>query len=199
MTPEQLKSTLKNLYIERDTLRGVYDDLRSQCKDLREENETLKQSTSSDADGDPTTPLTASQPEEPSDSNRRRSRVGSTASTSEDLERRYRAEMDRLQSELHSTANAFAETEAAHSNTQSQLEQVSHQLEETQAKAQEAEKLKDQVDELRHASDKLIKAEAVIEKYKKKLEEAGDLRRSVKVSLSDGSVRHHAQTLHSRL
>jgi protein HOOK3 len=38
------------------------------------------------------------------------------------------------------------------------------------------------MDEYRHATDKLQKAENVIEKYKRKLEESADLRRSLKVS-----------------
>lgn len=41
--------------------------------------------------------------------------------------------------------------------------------------------LKDQLDEYRHTAEKLQKAENVIEKYKKKLEETIDLRRQVKV------------------
>jgi hypothetical protein len=57
------------------------------------------------------------------------------------------------------------------------------QIEDLQVKADEADKLNDQMDEYRHATDKLHKAENVIEKYKRKLEESADLRRSLKVSL----------------
>ncbi|RGB26229.1 hook-related protein family, partial [Rhizophagus diaphanus] len=46
--------------------------------------------------------------------------------------------------------------------------------------ANETAKLKDQLDEYRHAADKLKKTENVIEKYKKKLEEGADLRRTLK-------------------
>ena len=44
------------------------------------------------------------------------------------------------------------------------------------------DKIKDQLDEFRHAADKLQKAESVIDKYKKKLEEGTELRRRTKVS-----------------
>ncbi|CAG8544721.1 12583_t:CDS:10, partial [Rhizophagus irregularis] len=65
-----------------------------------------------------------------------------------------RTEIDRLQNEL-------------------QIETLTEQ-------ANETAKLKDQLDEYRHAADKLKKTENVIEKYKKKLEEGADLRRTLK-------------------
>lgn len=57
------------------------------------------------------------------------------------------------------------------------------QVEELTPKAEEATRLKDQMDEYRHAAEKAKKTENVIEKYKKKLEESADLRRSMKVCL----------------
>jgi len=57
-------------------------------------------------------------------------------------------------------------------------------MEEIQHKAKEYDGLKDQLDEYKHAADKLQKAESVIGKYKKKLEEGADLRRKIKVSVS---------------
>ena len=42
--------------------------------------------------------------------------------------------------------------------------------------------MKDQLDENRHSTERLKKAENVIEKYKKKMEEGADLRRMFKVS-----------------
>lgn len=55
------------------------------------------------------------------------------------------------------------------------------QIDELSAQAIEAEKLRDEIDEYRHAADKLAKAENTLEKYKKKLEEAADVRRALKV------------------
>lgn len=51
-------------------------------------------------------------------------------------------------------------------------------------RAEEAARLKDQVDEYRHASERAKKQENVIEKYKKKLEEAAETKRMLKVGLS---------------
>ena len=42
-------------------------------------------------------------------------------------------------------------------------------------------KLKDEVQENRHAADELRRKENAIEKYKKKLEDAADLRQHIKV------------------
>lgn len=55
------------------------------------------------------------------------------------------------------------------------------QIDELTARAEEADRLKDQMDELRHAADRATKAENVVEKYKRKLEETADVRRSLKV------------------
>lgn len=49
-----------------------------------------------------------------------------------------------------------------------------------QKKAEEAVRLKDQLDELKHSADKVTRLESVVEKYKKKIEEAADIRRQVK-------------------
>lgn len=46
---------------------------------------------------------------------------------------------------------------------------------------EEAARLKDQIDEFRHAAEKAKKTENALEKYKKKLEESADLRRTIKV------------------
>lgn len=48
-------------------------------------------------------------------------------------------------------------------------------------RAEEATRLKDQVDEYRHTSERAKKQENVIEKYKKKLEEAAETKRMLKV------------------
>lgn len=55
------------------------------------------------------------------------------------------------------------------------------QVDDLAPRAEETTRLKDQMDEYRHAAEKAKKSEAVLEKYRKKLEEAGDLRRSLKV------------------
>ncbi|XP_073510401.1 protein Hook homolog 2 isoform X1 [Phyllobates terribilis] len=47
--------------------------------------------------------------------------------------------------------------------------------------AQEAQSLRDEMDILRHSSDRVGKLESLVESYKKKLEDLGDLRRQVKL------------------
>lgn len=187
MDPQQLKAALKSVTLERDTLQGVYEDLRSQFDHLRIENDKLAALQSTDSDGDPTTP----QLDQPDVADRRRSRIASVSGgaaaaepeeeeDNEELERRYRAEVDRLQSELHATADKLAEAEASAAAVAQEAEQSKLQADECRAKAEEADRLKDEVDELRHAADRLVKSDAVIEKYKKKLEEAADVRRNLK-------------------
>ncbi|MBN3295524.1 protein Hook homolog 3 isoform X2 [Amia ocellicauda] len=55
------------------------------------------------------------------------------------------------------------------------------QNEELTSLADEAQSLKDEMDVLRHSSDKVAKLEGMVESYKKKLEDLGDLRRQVKL------------------
>ncbi|XP_069087955.1 protein Hook homolog 2 isoform X2 [Pleurodeles waltl] len=47
--------------------------------------------------------------------------------------------------------------------------------------AEEAQSLKDEMDIMRHSSDKVSKLEAMVDSYKKRLEDLGDLRRQVKL------------------
>ncbi|XP_058879570.1 protein Hook homolog 3 isoform X4 [Acipenser ruthenus] len=55
------------------------------------------------------------------------------------------------------------------------------QNEELTSLADEAQSLKDEMDVLRHSSDKVAKLEGMVDSYKKKLEDLGDLRRQVKL------------------
>ncbi|CAE6375269.1 unnamed protein product [Rhizoctonia solani] len=91
-----------------------------------------------------------------------------------------RAEIERLRAELQKTEEnlGVAETEAERQTLV--VNDLTRRVEELQGKADEAARLKDQVDEYRHAAEKLHKTENVMEKYKKKLEESADLRRTVK-------------------
>uniref|UniRef100_A0A8C2C731 Hook microtubule tethering protein 2 n=1 Tax=Cyprinus carpio TaxID=7962 RepID=A0A8C2C731_CYPCA len=53
--------------------------------------------------------------------------------------------------------------------------------EELTSLAQEAQSLKDEMDILRHSSDRVSRLEAMVETYKRKLEDLGDLRRQVRL------------------
>ncbi|XP_051892068.1 protein Hook homolog 3 isoform X4 [Pristis pectinata] len=62
-----------------------------------------------------------------------------------------------------------------------ELLELRQQNEELTSLAEEAQSLKDEMDVLRHSSDKVGKLEGMVESYKKKLEDLGDLRRQVKL------------------
>uniref|UniRef100_A0A4W5Q121 Hook microtubule tethering protein 3 n=1 Tax=Hucho hucho TaxID=62062 RepID=A0A4W5Q121_9TELE len=62
-----------------------------------------------------------------------------------------------------------------------ELTELRGQNEELTSLADEAQSLKDEMDVLRHSSDKVSKLEVMMESYKKKLEDLGDLRRQVKL------------------
>ncbi|KAL2100132.1 hypothetical protein ACEWY4_004526 [Coilia grayii] len=62
-----------------------------------------------------------------------------------------------------------------------ELVELRSQNEELTSLADEAQSLKDEMDVLRHSSDKVSKLEGMVESYKKKLEDMGDLRRQMKL------------------
>uniref|UniRef100_A0A6Q2ZHT7 Calponin-homology (CH) domain-containing protein n=1 Tax=Esox lucius TaxID=8010 RepID=A0A6Q2ZHT7_ESOLU len=62
-----------------------------------------------------------------------------------------------------------------------EMNELRGQNEELTSLADEAQSLKDEMDVLRHSSDKVSKLEGMVESYKKKLEDLGDLRRQVKL------------------
>ncbi|CAI2173793.1 3017_t:CDS:10, partial [Funneliformis geosporum] len=97
-----------------------------------------------------------------------------------------RDQCDDLQAELEETKNKkryekqVAENLRKLSEKEAEINDLSRKNEVLSEQANEAARLKDQVDEYRHAADELRRKENVIEKYKKKLEEAVDLRRNLK-------------------
>ena len=64
--------------------------------------------------------------------------------------------------------------------TESRLEESEERLSELQKRADQYSVLKDENDILRENSDKVVKYEGIIETYKKKLDEMGDLKRQIK-------------------
>ncbi|XP_053494076.1 protein Hook homolog 2-like [Ictalurus furcatus] len=58
---------------------------------------------------------------------------------------------------------------------------LQHRNEELTSLAHEAQTLKDEMDILRHSSDRVSRLEALVETYKRKLEDLGDLRRQVRL------------------
>uniref|UniRef100_A0A8C8STW3 Hook microtubule tethering protein 2 n=1 Tax=Pelusios castaneus TaxID=367368 RepID=A0A8C8STW3_9SAUR len=62
-----------------------------------------------------------------------------------------------------------------------EVQELQRRNEELTSLAEEAQALKDEMDVLRHSSDKVGKLEAMVDSYKKKLEDLGDLRRQVRL------------------
>jgi protein HOOK3 len=83
--------------------------------------------------------------------------------------------------------DALGEAELLSETQARQVEDLSRKLEELTPKAEQAIRLKDEMDEYRHAADRARKAENALEKYKKKLEESADLKRTIKV-ISEGDA-----------
>ncbi|SCZ96335.1 BZ3500_MvSof-1268-A1-R1_Chr8-2g10125 [Microbotryum saponariae] len=92
----------------------------------------------------------------------------------------YKAELDRMRQALQQTEDQLSEAEQIVEKQSRIVEELQTRVEVLEPKAAEATKLKDQMDEYRHAVEKAKKAENVIEKYKKKLEDSADLRKSLR-------------------
>ncbi|KAJ3195407.1 hypothetical protein HK101_000313 [Irineochytrium annulatum] len=104
-----------------------------------------------------------------------------------------RTEIDNLKVEVEKSENRRAESEALVEKQATMIKDLtkkvdnkcgvivnSDQVDEALVKAEETSRLKDQLDEFRHVADKLQKSEAMIEKYKKKMEESAEMRRQSK-------------------
>ncbi|KAK6468861.1 protein Hook-like protein 2-like [Huso huso] len=62
-----------------------------------------------------------------------------------------------------------------------EVSELQRRNEDLSSLAEEAQSLKDEMDVLRHSSDRVSRLEALVETYKRKLEDLGDLRRQVKL------------------
>ncbi|KAG7477145.1 hypothetical protein MATL_G00090960 [Megalops atlanticus] len=93
-----------------------------------------------------------------------------------------------LQTQLEQLQEETFRLEAAKDDYRIRCEELEKEIvelrtqnEELTSLADEAQSLKDEMDVLRHSSDKVSKLEGMVESYKKKLEDLGDLRRQVKL------------------
>jgi protein HOOK3 len=89
-------------------------------------------------------------------------------------------ENETLKTELESMEAAKDESQAKCDDFEVRLEESEEKATELQKLADQARTLKDEVDILRETSDKVGKYEGIIDTYKKKLEEMGDLKRQIK-------------------
>jgi protein HOOK3 len=104
-----------------------------------------------------------------------------TATGDGKMENQYKAEIDKLQGELVKAERIIADAELSSARQANDIANLSKQVDELSIKATQADKLKDEVDEYRHAAEKLRKAEASIEKLRKKLEDSAEVKRQIKV------------------
>ncbi|KAI9033933.1 HOOK protein-domain-containing protein [Phycomyces nitens] len=91
-----------------------------------------------------------------------------------------RTEIEHLQRDLQRSEDRREELEMLMSTQSNTIEDLTRRGEELARQAERDARLKDQLDEYRHAAERLPKIESVMEKYKKKLEDSGDLRRQLK-------------------
>lgn len=89
-------------------------------------------------------------------------------------------ENETLKTEVESMEAAKDESQAKCEDFEARLEESEEKVAELQKLADQARALKDEVDILRETSEKVGKYEGIIETYKKKLDEMGDLKRQIK-------------------
>ncbi|GAA5984793.1 hypothetical protein JCM11641_002742 [Rhodosporidiobolus odoratus] len=147
---------------DKEALQVVYEDLVEQYDSLKEEHEeTLANLAASEARAN-------------------EAAAAETAQKNDRNEQAYKAEIDRLRTELQKTENQLGEVEQVVERQTKLVEDLTRKIEDLGPRAEEAARLKDQMDEYRHASEKAKKQEAVMEKYKAKLGEAAETRRLLK-------------------
>ncbi|KAG8441415.1 hypothetical protein GDO86_006961 [Hymenochirus boettgeri] len=93
-----------------------------------------------------------------------------------------------LQSQIEQLQEENYRLESSRDDYRQRCQELDRDLQELQQRnqdltglAQEAQGLRDEMDVLRHSSDRVAKLETLVESYKKKLEDLGDLRRQVKL------------------
>uniref|UniRef100_A0A8C9SYF6 Protein Hook homolog 3 n=1 Tax=Scleropages formosus TaxID=113540 RepID=A0A8C9SYF6_SCLFO len=90
-------------------------------------------------------------------------------------------QLDQLQEETFRLEAAKDDYRIRCEELEKEILELRGQNEELTSLADEAQSLKDEIDILRHSSDKVSRLEGMVDSYKKKLEDLGDLRRQVKL------------------
>ncbi|XJO77813.1 hypothetical protein BDV3_002346 [Batrachochytrium dendrobatidis] len=91
-----------------------------------------------------------------------------------------RSEIDKLKAELDKSETRRIELETISELQGQKLDETMKKVDHCTRMEADIQHLKDQLDEFRHAADKLQKSEAMVDKYKKKMDETTDLKRTVK-------------------
>ncbi|KAM7372423.1 hypothetical protein PAMP_009590 [Pampus punctatissimus] len=91
------------------------------------------------------------------------------------------SQMEQLQEENYRLENSRDDMRVRGEILEREVTDLQLRNEELTSLAQEAQVLKDEMDILRHSSDRVNQLEALVETYKRKLEDLGDLRRQVRL------------------
>ncbi|KAM8824895.1 protein Hook homolog 2 isoform 1-T1 [Synchiropus picturatus] len=91
------------------------------------------------------------------------------------------SQMEQLQEENYRLENSRDDMRVRSDILEREVTDLQIRNEELTSLAQEAQALKDEMDILRHSSDRVNQLEALVETYKRKLEDLGDLRRQVRL------------------
>ncbi|KAM6905032.1 protein Hook homolog 2 [Xenentodon cancila] len=91
------------------------------------------------------------------------------------------SQMEQLQEENYRLENSRDDMRVRAEILEREAADLQQRNEELTSLAQEAQALKDEMDILRHSSDRVNQLEALVETYKRKLEDLGDLRRQVRL------------------
>uniref|UniRef100_A0A3B4EW58 Hook microtubule tethering protein 2 n=1 Tax=Pundamilia nyererei TaxID=303518 RepID=A0A3B4EW58_9CICH len=91
------------------------------------------------------------------------------------------SQMEQLQEENYRLENGRDDMHVRAEILEREVAELQLRNEDLTSLAQEAQALKDEMDILRHSSDRVNQLEAMVETYKRKLEDLGDLRRQVRL------------------
>ncbi|KAE8282848.1 Protein Hook-like protein 2 [Larimichthys crocea] len=91
------------------------------------------------------------------------------------------SQMEQLQEENYRLENSRDDMRVRGEILEREVTELQLRNEELTSLAQEAQALKDEMDILRHSSDRVNQLETLVETYKRKLEDLGDLRRQVRL------------------
>uniref|UniRef100_A0A8C5WNP8 Hook microtubule tethering protein 2 n=1 Tax=Laticauda laticaudata TaxID=8630 RepID=A0A8C5WNP8_LATLA len=91
------------------------------------------------------------------------------------------SQIEQLQEENFRLENGRDDFRVRCEELEKEVQELQHRNEELTSLAEEAQSLKDEMDVLRHSSDRVGRLEAMVDSYKKKLEDLGDLRRQVRL------------------
>lgn len=106
--------------------------------------------------------------------------ASSTAITSKKL-LLLQSQMEQLQEENYRLENSRDDMRVRGEILEREVTELQKRNEELTSLAHEAQAFKDEMDILRHSSDRVNQLEALVETYKRKLEDLGDLRRQVRL------------------